>query len=134
MVSTSRPAPLRPDSRPAAGLPPHDISAEEAVIAALLLDEDAYPHVLPILQPQDFFREQHGWCYEACQALADRAEAITIPTLAHELDRAGHLDAIGGGTAPWEGAGPQPAPCAEETQAAPPPQSPPCARPPPHRE
>ncbi len=105
MVSTSRPAPLRPDSRPAAGLPPHDISAEEAVIAALLLDEDAYPRVLPILQPHDFFREQHGWCYEACQALADRGEPITIPTLAHELDRAGHLDPVGGEPALVEMAG-----------------------------
>ena len=105
MVSTSRPAPLRPEGRPAAGLPPHDISAEEAVIAALLLDEDAYPRILPILQPQDFFREQHGWCYEACQALSDRGETVTIPTLAHELDRAGHLDAVGGEPALVEMAG-----------------------------
>ena len=76
MVTTGRPAPLRPDARPAAGLPPHDVSAEEAVIAALLLDEDAFPRVLPILQPVDFFREQHGWCYEACLALSDRGEAV----------------------------------------------------------
>ena len=105
MVTTGRPAPLRPDARPAAGLPPHDVSAEEAVIAALLLDEDAFPRVLPILQPVDFFREQHGWCYEACLALSDRGEPITIPTLAHELDRAGRLDAVGGEPALVELAG-----------------------------
>ena len=105
MVTTGRPAPLRPEPRPAAGLPPHDISAEEAVIAALLLDEDAFARVLPLLQPQDFFREQHQWCYEACSALSERSEPITIPTLAHELDRAGHLDAIGGEPALVEIAG-----------------------------
>ncbi len=105
MVSTGRPASLRPEGRPAAGLPPHDVSAEEAVIAALLLDEDAFPRVLPMLQPADFFREQHAWCYEACQALSDRAEPITIPTLAHELDRAGRLDAVGGEPALVELAG-----------------------------
>ena len=42
MVLEGRPALLRQEarSRPATGLPPHDIAAEEAVIAALLLDED----------------------------------------------------------------------------------------------
>ena len=94
---TGQPAQLRPDRRPSAGgLPPHDVSAEQAVIAALLLDPEAYPRVLPLLRPEDFFREQHGWCFEACVALADRSEPITLPTLAHELDRAGRLDSLGG--------------------------------------
>ena len=92
-----RPAQLRPGSRPQAGLPPHDVAAEEAVIAALLLDEDAYARVLPILPSgTEFFREQNGWCYEAALALADRGQSITVPTLAHELERAGRLDAAGG--------------------------------------
>ena len=99
MVLDGRPASLRPDQRPRqapTGLPPHDIAAEEAVIAALLLDDDAYPRVLPIVQPEDFFREQNGWVYEACLALAERNEPITIPTVAHELDRNARLDAAGG--------------------------------------
>ena len=66
------------------------------MIAGLLLDADAYPRVLPLLRPQDFFREQNQWCFEACLALADRSEAITHPTVVHELERAGHLDAVGG--------------------------------------
>lgn len=78
-------------------LPPHDVTAEEAVVAALLLDEDAVLRVIGEgLQPADFFREQHRWAYEAAIALSERGEPITIPTLAHELDRANHLDAIGG--------------------------------------
>lgn len=75
------------------------------MIAALLLDEDAFARVLPLLQPADFFREQHAWCFEACIALADRSEPITIVTLAHELDRAGRLDAAGGEPALVEIAG-----------------------------
>jgi len=82
--------------RPQTGLPPHDVSAEEAVIAALLLDDDSYARVLPIVQPEDFFREQNGWIYEACLSVAERGEEVTIPTVAHELDRAGHLDEAGG--------------------------------------
>jgi replicative DNA helicase len=98
VVTSGRPASLRdvaPTSRPA-GLPPHDVNAEEAVIAALLLDEDTYARVLPIVQPEDFFREQNAWCYEACLALGERGESITIPTVAHELERMARLDAAGG--------------------------------------
>lgn len=94
-----RPRSLRPDQRPRrapTGLPPHDIAAEEAVVAALVLDDDAYDAVRTILQPRDFFREQNGWVYEACAALAERGESITIPSVCHELDRAKRLDAAGG--------------------------------------
>lgn len=77
-------------------LPPHDIAAEEAVIAALLLDDQALFDVLPILDPADFFREVNGWAYEAAIQLIDRGDAVTVPTLAHELDRAGRLDDLGG--------------------------------------
>ncbi|MDA0271225.1 MAG: replicative DNA helicase [Chloroflexi bacterium] len=98
MVLDGRPAPLRQEARlrPASGLPPHDVSAEEAVIAALLLDDDSYARVLPIVRPEDFFREQNGWVYEACLSVAERGETLTIPTVSHELDRMGRLDAAGG--------------------------------------
>src|SRR3990167_10933461 len=79
------------------GLPPHDIAAEEAVIAALLLSSDAMSACqLARLEPLDFFREQNAWVYEACAALHERGDAVTIPTVAHELERAGRLDAAGG--------------------------------------
>ncbi|MFL2647051.1 MAG: replicative DNA helicase [Dehalococcoidia bacterium] len=80
------------------GLPPHDISAEEAVIAALLLDNDAHARIVPIIQPNDFFREHNGWIYEVCLQLADRNETITIPTVAHELLRLERLEIVGGET------------------------------------
>ncbi len=100
MVTENRPAQLRPDDRSAGrtptGLPPHDVAAEEAVIAALLLDDDSYARVVPILKPSDFFREQNAWCYEAALDLAERGEPVTVPTLAHELERTGRLDAAGG--------------------------------------
>ena len=103
---TFRPDVLRPEARAASsGLPPHDVAAEEAVIAALLLDDDAYARVLPIVDAADFFREQHQWAYTACLALAERGEPITIPTLAHELDRRGQLDGAGGELALVEIAG-----------------------------
>ena len=77
-------------------LPPHDIDAEEAVIASLLVDGEAIFKVAPILRPEDFFREKNHWAYDACLTLWDRGEAINQITLAHELARRGRLDELGG--------------------------------------
>ncbi len=77
-------------------LPPHDIEAEEAVVASILVDPEAIYHVAPILKPSDFFREKNGWVYEACLSLWSRDEAINQITVAHELARQERLDQAGG--------------------------------------
>ena len=77
-------------------LPPHDIEAEEAVIASLLVDSEAIYKVAAILQPDDFFREKNAWAYEACLALWERNETINEVTVGHELARRDRLEQIGG--------------------------------------
>jgi len=77
-------------------LPPHDIEAEEAVIASLLVDPEAIYKIAPILKPEDFFREQNAWAYESCRALWERHESINQITVAHELARRGRLEEVGG--------------------------------------
>ena len=77
-------------------LPPHDIEAEEAVIASLLVDSEAIYKVAVILQPDDFFREKNAWAYEACLALWERNETINEVTVGHELARRDRLEQIGG--------------------------------------
>ncbi len=77
-------------------LPPHDIEAEEAVIAALLVDSEAIYRVSPIIKPSDFFREKNAWIYEACVELWNRDEAINQITVAHELARNERLEDAGG--------------------------------------
>ena len=77
-------------------LPPHDVEAEEAVIAALLVDPEAISRVSPILKSPDFFREKNSWIYEAANELWERDESINQITIAHELDRRERLEEIGG--------------------------------------
>jgi replicative DNA helicase len=77
-------------------LPPHDVPAEEAVLASLLVDPDAMVRVVSTLKPQDFFREKHGRVYDACLSLFDRNEAINEITVAHELARREQLEDVGG--------------------------------------
>ena len=77
-------------------LPPFDVDAEEAVIASILVDEDAISRVESIVQPEDFFRDQHRWAYSAALELWSRNEPINQVTLAHELARREKLDDVGG--------------------------------------
>jgi replicative DNA helicase len=71
-------------------------SREEAVIASILVDEDAIARVESIVQPEDFYRDQNRWAYDGCLALWSRNETINQVTLAHELSRRGKLDEVGG--------------------------------------
>ncbi len=79
-------------------LPPHDIDAEEAVIASLLVDPEAIYKVAPKLNSVDFFREKNAWIYDACRALWDRSESINQITVSHELARQNRLEDVGGVT------------------------------------
>jgi replicative DNA helicase len=75
---------------------PHDLDAEEAVVGSLLIDGDSFLRVGHIIKPEDFYREKNQLCYAACVALFQRDEAIDQVTLARELSRNNHLDAVGG--------------------------------------
>ena len=86
----------RSNQRFAQQLPPHDISAEEAVVAAILLDETALVKVSAILQIDDFFDVSCKAAFEASLLLEERSEQITATTVGHELERLGLLDAVGG--------------------------------------
>ena len=79
-------------------LPPFDVEAEEAVLASLMVDENAVYKVQPIVREEDFFREQNRWTYAAGLALWERGESINQVTVAHEMDRQGRLEDAGGPT------------------------------------
>lgn len=77
-------------------LPPHDVGAEEAVIGSLLIDSEAIFKIATFLKPEDFFRENNQWLYEACLSLYQRNEAINQITVARELARRERLEEVGG--------------------------------------
>lgn len=77
-------------------LPPFDVEAEEAVIAALLVDDEAMGRVEGLVGAEDFYRDSNRWAFEAAEELFSRNEPINQVTLAHELSRRGKLDDVGG--------------------------------------
>lgn len=77
-------------------LPPHNVQAEEAVLAALMVNPDALAAVTPLLTAGMFFRTANGHVYTAILAAAQRYSHINMITVAHELAREGKLDDVGG--------------------------------------
>src|SRR5262245_16905830 len=77
-------------------LPPFDVEAEEAVIASILVDDDAIARVESIISSEDFYRDQNRWVFDAAIELWSNNEPINQVTLAHALARRGKLDDAGG--------------------------------------
>lgn len=75
---------------------PHSISAEQAVIAAMMLDAAAIDAVRDVLQPSSFYRPAHQCLCESMFAMRDREEPVDLVTLEAELIRRGQLNLCGG--------------------------------------
>ena len=78
------------------GLPPQNIEAEESIISAILIDNDALLDVIETLGPADFYRTAHQKIYAAITDLFDKAEPVDLVTLANKLREKGQLEQIGG--------------------------------------
>jgi len=76
--------------------PPYSEDAEQAVLAAMLMDADAVARVVETVDDGMFYREGHRRIYRAMTALTERGEIVDPLTLANELERRGELDASGG--------------------------------------
>lgn len=79
-------------------LPPHDIEAEEAVIAAMLVPDGwpSIPDLASRLSANDFFREKHGWLFDAAMERWRSGEEPNQITVAATLAARGQLEPAGG--------------------------------------
>ncbi|HTZ16816.1 MAG TPA: replicative DNA helicase [Dissulfurispiraceae bacterium] len=77
-------------------LPPQNIEAEQAVLGAIIIDNEALPKSLEILAQDDFYRESHRRLYRAMLDLFDKNEPVDIVTVADYLKKSGDLDVVGG--------------------------------------
>jgi replicative DNA helicase len=78
--------------------PPHNLSAEQSVLGAILLsDQTMYALVIEEgLRPDDFYRQRHGAIYEAMLELYTESEPVDTLTVIDRLKARGKLDDVGG--------------------------------------
>ena len=75
---------------------PWSPEAEQAVLGAMLLDQDAALKAVQLLDDTSFYREAHRRIFRAMAQVLDRGDALDPLVLRTELDRLGDLEAAGG--------------------------------------
>src|SRR5216117_1997692 len=94
---TSAPPTVSSPERELAGRQaPQSQEAEQAVLGAMLLDQDAALKAAELLDDTMFYREGHRLLFRAMIALTERGDVIDPVTLRDELLRRGDLDRAGG--------------------------------------
>jgi len=77
-------------------VPPHDTTAEQSVLGAVLIDKDAMIDVAEFLRPEHFYKDAHGIIYGAMLELFEAHEPIDVITLTAQLKKNGMLKSVGG--------------------------------------
>lgn len=77
-------------------LPPHDSTAEKAVLGACLCDQGVLDVIRDIVRPADIYEESNRTIYESVLALHDCGADVDAVTVASDLKTRGIYDRIGG--------------------------------------
>jgi len=90
----------KPDLMPAVfeqgRIPPQAVDVEEAVLGALMLEENALAAVVDILRPEAFYKEAHQVIFKSIYDLFVRSQPIDIITVTQDLKSKGQLEVAGG--------------------------------------
>jgi replicative DNA helicase len=76
--------------------PPYAEEAEQAVLSAMLMDQDAVMRAAETLDDSMFYAERHRRIYRAMIGLTETGSVVDPLTLADELARRGELEPAGG--------------------------------------
>ena len=77
---------------------PQNIEAEQSVLGGILIDNEALPRVLEIIEPNDFYRDNHKKIFLAFLELFENNTPLDIITVTELLQKKGELTNIGGAT------------------------------------
>lgn len=77
-------------------LPPQNIDAEQSVLGAMLIDQEAVIKAMEILSGDDFYRDAHKEIFEVILELTDQNEPVDLITVSEALRKRESLEKIGG--------------------------------------
>ncbi|ACL22923.1 primary replicative DNA helicase [Desulfitobacterium sp. LBE] len=77
-------------------VPPHNLEAEQSVLGALMLDPEVGSSVFEVVQPEDFYRDNHRQIFLALRDLFEKGDPIDLVSVAESLRQSGRLEQIGG--------------------------------------
>ncbi|MQS97706.1 replicative DNA helicase [Companilactobacillus halodurans] len=77
-------------------IPPNDKDAEQAVLGAVFLSQDALIEAMEYVDADDFYQHANQLVFQAMMNLNDEEEPVDVVTVQNELDRANQIEDIGG--------------------------------------
>lgn len=79
-------------------IPPHNLEAEQSLLGALLIDQEAILKVGDAVRSEDFYKDSHRLIFETMTEIFGRHQPIDILTLGNRLEERSVLKQIGGRT------------------------------------
>jgi replicative DNA helicase len=80
----------------ASRIPPHDLTAEESLLGAMMLEPEAIAAAAGVVRADDFYKPAHSHIFDAVHALYAAGQPVDPVTVADELRRNGLLETVGG--------------------------------------
>ena len=76
--------------------PPQAVELEEAVLGALMLDENALNTAIEMLHEEYFYKPEHQVVFHAIHRLFEQNQPVDMMTVTNQLRQSGELEAAGG--------------------------------------
>lgn len=76
--------------------PPQAVELEQAVLGALMLDQNALNNAIEVLRIESFYKPEHQTIFNAIKTLFERSEQVDLLTVTQQLSKEGKLEEVGG--------------------------------------
>src|SRR5689334_17844814 len=77
-------------------VPPHSIEAEQSLLGALLLDNQAFDRVADLVVGEDFYRDDHRRIWRHIAKLIEQNRPADVVTVSESIDASEDKDKTGG--------------------------------------
>src|SRR3954464_10791316 len=81
---------------PALKVPPHSIEAEQSLLGALMLDNQAFDRVADLITGEDFYRDDHRRIWRHISRLIEANKPADVVTVSEAIDASEDKDRTGG--------------------------------------
>src|SRR5690349_18823553 len=77
-------------------VPPHSVEAEQSLLGALLIDNQAFDRIADLVSGEDFYRDDHRRVWKHIQKLVEASRPADVVTVSESIDASEDKDKTGG--------------------------------------
>src|SRR2546421_5223253 len=77
-------------------VPPHSVEAEQSLLGALLIDNQAFDRVADLVSAEDFYRDDHRRIWRHISKLVEHSRPADVVTVAESIEASEDKDKTGG--------------------------------------